>query len=268
LVDWEGLLKEASQRVQKLLDSPLPNRNDQRRVVGIGASGDKTLAIDRRAEAAAIEVILQARDTRVVSEERGEVGRRNSRWTVLLDPIDGSANFERGIPFFCTSLAVAEGGRLRGTKHGLVRNLVTGDVYYAEEGCGSEKNGRRITTSPVDELKDSVAAIDLSSSSRSAIERLAPLMASVKRNLHLGANALELCLLAEGEFDLFVDLRGRMRVTDLAGGRIVAKEAGGTLTTGTGRELDAALNLGERLKVLASANERLHAKSLAVLRSS
>ncbi len=106
MVDWEGLLKEASQRVQKSIDSPLLNRNDQRRIVGIGASGDKTLAIDKQAEAAAIEVVLQARDTRVVSEERGEVGRKSSRWTVLLDPIDGSANFERGIPFFCTSLAV------------------------------------------------------------------------------------------------------------------------------------------------------------------
>ncbi len=266
MVDWEGLLKEASERVQKLMASHTASSDDQRRIVGIGASGDKTLAIDREAEAAAIEVVLQAEDTRVVSEERGEAGRKSSRWTVILDPIDGSANFERGIPFFCTSLAVAEGGLLRGTKHGLVRNLVTGDIYYAEAGCGSEKNGRRIKTSSVDELQDSVAAIDLSRAPRSAIERLVPLMASVKRHLHFGANALELCLLAEGAVDLFVDLRGKMRVTDLAGGRIIALEAGATLTTGAGRELDAAVKLEERLEVLASANRRLHSKSLALMR--
>src|SRR2546428_12308087 len=127
---------EASQRVQKVA-SPQSDPEVQRRVVGVGASGDKTLAIDRDAESAAIETILQAGDVRVVSEEKGEVGSRRSRWTVLLDPIDGSANFEKAIPFYCTSLAVAEGGRLSKTKHALVRNLVSGDVYYAEVAVGA-----------------------------------------------------------------------------------------------------------------------------------
>ena len=95
--------------------------------------------------------------------------------------------------------------------------------------------------------------------------RLVPLVVSVKGQLHFGANALELCLLAEGKVDLFVDLRGRMRVTDLAGGRVIAQEAGATLTTGRGRELDAALNLEERLDVLAAANAGLHARLLARL---
>src|SRR2546428_11320730 len=110
---------------------------DQRRVVGVGASGDKTLVIDRDAESAAIETLLQAGDVRIVSEERGEVGSRRARWTVLLDPIDRSANFERAIPFYCTSLAAVEGGRLSQTKHALVRNLVSGDVYYAEVAVGA-----------------------------------------------------------------------------------------------------------------------------------
>jgi len=262
LVDWEGLLKEASKRVQTVASRD-SDHEVQRRVVGVGASGDKTLVIDREAESAAIDALVQAGDVRVVSEERGEVGSRRSRWTVLLDPIDGSANFEKAIPFYCTSLAVAEGGRLSRTKHALVRNLVSGDVYYAEAGGGAEKNGRKITSSTVAELQDSVAAVDLSRAPRGVIEKLVPLVVSVKRLLHFGANALELCLLAEGNLDLFVDLRGRMRVTDLAGARVIAQEAGATITTGRGRELDAALNLEERLDVLAAANPGLHAKLLA-----
>ena len=264
MVDWEGLLKEASKRVQTVA-SRHSDSEDQLRVVGVGASGDKTLVVDRDAESAAMEILLQAGDVRIVSEERGEVGSRRSRWTVLLDPIDGSANFERAIPFYCTSLAVTEGGRLSKTKHALVRNLVSGDVYYAEVGAGAEKNGKKITSSAVTELQNSVAAIDFSRAPRDVVERLAPLVVSVKRQLHFGANALELCLLAEGKVDLFVDLRGRMRVTDLAGGRVIAEEAGATLTTGRGRELDAALNLEERLDVLAAANARLHARLLARL---
>jgi myo-inositol-1(or 4)-monophosphatase len=255
---------EASQRVQ-MVASPNSDPELQRRVVGVGASGDKTLVIDRDAESAAIETLLQAGDVRIVSEERGEVGSRRARWTVLLDPIDGSANFEKAIPFYCTSLAVAEGGRLSKTKHALVRNLVSGDVYYAEMGGGAKKNGKKITSSTVEELQDSVAAIDFSRAARGVVEKLVPLVVSVKRQLHFGANALELCLLAEGKVDLFVDLRGRMRVTDLAGGRVIAQEAGATITTGRGRELDAALDLEERLEVLAAANARLHVKLLARL---
>jgi len=248
-----------------MVASPHSNPAVQRRVVGVGASGDRTLVIDRGAESAAKETLLQAGDVRIVSEERGEVGGRRARWTVLLDPIDGSANFEREIPFYCTSLAVAEGGRLSKTKHALIRNLVNGDVYYAEAGGGAEKNGKKITVSSAGELRDSVAAIDFSGAPGGVMEKLITLVVSVKRQLHLGANALELCLLAEGKVDLFVDLRGRMRVTDLAGGRLIAKEAGATITTGGGRELDAALNLEERLEVLAAANARLHAKLMARL---
>src|SRR5947199_2310823 len=174
MVDWEGLLKEASERVQTVA-SRHSDSEDQLRVVGVGASGDKTLVVDRGAEYVAMEILLQAGDVRIVSEERGEVGSRRSRWTVLLDPIDGSANFERAIPFYCTSLAVTEGGRLSKTKHALVRNLVSGDVYYAEVGAGAEKNGKKITSSTVTELQNSVAAIDFSRAPRDVVERLAPL---------------------------------------------------------------------------------------------
>src|SRR5207245_9961710 len=212
--DWAGVRKEACRRVE-MVASRQPDSEDRLRVVGVGASGDKTLVIDRDAESAAIETLLQAGDVRIVSEERGEVGSRSSRWTVLLDTIDGSANFEKAIPFYCTSLAVTEGERLSKTKHALVRNLVSGDVYYAEVGVGAEKNGKKITSSAVAELQDSVAAIDLSKAPRGVVEKLVPLVISVKRQLHLGANEHELCLLAEGKVDLFVDLRGRLRTPDL-----------------------------------------------------
>src|SRR2546428_6182105 len=103
MVDWEGLLKEASKRVQTVA-SRHPDSEDRLRVVGVGASGDKTLVIDRDAESAAIETLLQAGDVGLVGEERGEGGGGRARWPVWLDPIDGPANFERAFPFYCTSL--------------------------------------------------------------------------------------------------------------------------------------------------------------------
>ncbi len=263
--DWEDLLKEASRRVQRIF-SRRANPEEQRRVVGVGASGDKTLAIDRDAEAAAIDCLLQAGDVRIVSEEKGEVGSRRSRWTVLLDPVDGSSNFERGIPFYCTSFAVVEGTRLRETKYALVRNLVNGETFYAERGRGAKKNNKVIATSSVSELPESVVAIDVSRASSDVLRRLIPLIASVKRQVHLGANALELCLLAEGKVEAFVDVRGAIRVTDLAGGRLIVKEAGGMVTTESGGELDAGLGLEERQRLIASGNETLHKKLVGLLR--
>lgn len=263
--EWEDLLKEASRRVDRIV-SRAADPEEQRRVVAIGASGDKTLAVDRDAETAAIDCLMQAGDVRIVSEEKGEVGSRRSKWTVLLDPVDGSSNFERGIPFYCTSFAVVEGTRLSGTKYALVRNLVNGDTYYAERGRGANKNNRKITTSSISDLPESVVAIDVSRASSDVLRRLTPLVASVKRHVHLGANALELCLLAEGKVDAFVDVRGATRVTDLAGAMIIAKEAGGVVTTENGGELDADLNLEERLRVIASGNETLHRKLIDLVR--
>jgi len=264
LIEWKEILEEASRRVERA-SVQLSGGEDRGRVVGVGASGDRTLVVDRVAESAAIDVIRRVSDVRILSEERGEIGRRESKWTVLLDPIDGSANFERGIPFYCTSLAVARGNSLDDTEYALVRNLANGDVYYAERGAGARKNGRSIQTSSTNELRDSVAAIDVSRGTSGLLERLAPLVSTVKRQVHFGANALELCMLGEGRIDIFVDLRGRMRVTDLAGGVLIVREAGGIVSGESGRDFEAKADLQGRYGLIASGNRKLHSGLLRVL---
>ena len=84
----------------------LPGRAEREPVVGDGEGGDETTAIDAAAE----RVILarfRGEDVRIVSEEVGIDG--DGRWTVVVDPIDGSLNAKRGIPFFSISIAVADG---------------------------------------------------------------------------------------------------------------------------------------------------------------
>lgn len=264
VTDWEGLLLEAAARAERAVSTSAKSEA-RRRSVGIGASGDKTLAADRDAENAILEVIGQTDDTRVVSEERGVIGRKSARWNVLVDPLDGSSNFERGIPFYCTSISVVQGNRMMDTQFAVVRNLVNGDVYFAKKGRGATKNNRAIQTSGKSELGESFVAVDLCSGGPAVVARLAILLGSVKRQLHFGANALELCALAEGSLDGFVDIRARMRVTDFGAGYLIVKEAGGVVTGDRGEEIDPRLDLQERFSYVGAGNPQLHRRLLEAI---
>jgi myo-inositol-1(or 4)-monophosphatase len=261
VINWEALLKDAAERVQEVSDS-LANSKKGKRQVMLGAGGDKTLYVDLEAEKKALKVIQSTKDVHIITEERGELRPLEARWTVVIDPIDGSSNLERGIPFYCTSFAVFEGTRLKDIKYALVRNLVNGDVYYAESGNGSTKNGRKMKTSKIKELSKATIAVDTCRASVENVVRTVKLTSSIKRQSHFGANALEICFLGEGKIDGFVDVRGRMRITDLAGSYLIAKEAGAIFTSINGEELESEINLRGRFNVIASANRVLHRKIL------
>jgi myo-inositol-1(or 4)-monophosphatase len=237
---------------------------DRGLVVGTGASGDKTLLADMKAEEKLSRALLRVEGVRILSEESGNVGDPRCKTIAVIDPLDGSSNFERGLPFYCTSVAIVEGQSLGGVRLAMVRNLVNGDVYFAARGEGASKNGRRIHTTQGGELGKSVLDVDLGRTSGNVIAGLIPLLAGAKRVVHYGANALELCLLAEGKIDAFVDVRGQMRVTDIAGGYLIAREAGALISLVGESRLAPTFSLETRFDFCASANQSLHS---AVMRS-
>ena len=147
------------------------------------------MLVDRDTEDACIEVFGRVSDARILTEERGELGSADAKWTIVIDPLDGSSNFERRLPFFCTSIAVADGSRLQNVRYGIVRNLLSGETYYAERG-ESKKDGNPIKSSTQEELREAAFAIDMCRSPASEIVRIATLVSSVKRQVHFGANAL------------------------------------------------------------------------------
>ncbi|MDV3244185.1 MAG: hypothetical protein LYZ66_03270 [Nitrososphaerales archaeon] len=264
MTDWEKLLTDATERVWKVADS-VGRGPDRSRTVGSGAAGDDTLVADRDAERVLVESLSSVRELRMLSEEAGDLGPRSSRYLAVIDPLDGSSNFSRGIPFYCTSVCVVEGPGLGDARYALVRNLVNGDVYYAERGRGAKKNHTRIHSSAATELSDSIAAIDVSKASQETVRELSPLVSRLKRQVHFGANALEICMVAEGRVDAFIDIRGRMRVTDIAGAFLIAREAGAVVSSETGEELDPPLDLTSRVNCVAAANGTLHARLIAEL---
>jgi myo-inositol-1(or 4)-monophosphatase len=102
-------------------------------VLSRGAAGDKTHPVDKRAE----EIILSALESwgeplTVISEEAGVVEMRGGGMTVIVDPIDGSRNAVSGIPFYCSSLAVAEGECLEDVVLSYIINLANGEEFWAD----------------------------------------------------------------------------------------------------------------------------------------
>jgi myo-inositol-1(or 4)-monophosphatase len=263
--DWEKHLVDATERVWKKV-SPLASEGGRGRVVGVGASGDRTIYADKLAEDELLESLAAAGGVSILSEEAGVRGGDGDA-IAIVDPLDGSSNFELGIPFYCTSVAIIDGRSLGDATVGVVRDLVSGDVYSARRGAGARKNGRRVVTSEVSRLSEAVVGADLSRSSPELVAALSPLVSGARRHVHFGANALELCFVADARIDAFVDLRERIRVTDFAAAYLVAKEAGAIVTSVDGGEVRPHLDLEHRFSFVASANAALHEEILGLCRT-
>jgi len=103
------------------------------KTVGVGAFGSPTTYIDKVAEDVAIDILEHA-DVKVnlFSEEAGFVDF-DGTYVFVLDPVDGTRNAYRGIPFYSVSLAVGT-SRMTDIEYGIVKNIPTGDVFTAEKG--------------------------------------------------------------------------------------------------------------------------------------
>ena len=260
--EWEKVLLSATGSVRREI-LPLAQRGSRARTIGTGASGDKTIYADKVAEDELLKVLGKVAGVRILSEEAGMIGDTGARTLAVIDPLDGSSNFERGLPFYCTSVGIVEvsSGEVI---VGVVRDLRTGDVYSAQKGKGATKNGKPIRTSGTSDLSNAVVGVDVSSPPPGLVADLVPLFEGVKRQVHLGANALEICYLAEGKIDAFVDFRGRIRVTDFAAANLIAHEAGAKITDSEGEELVPAFDLEHRFSFVASANEVIHGRILGL----
>src|SRR6476661_3177771 len=105
MTDWLTVCRACVSDVRAVLEQ-LPTRAEREPVVGAGLGGDETTAIDKAAEDA-IVARFRNLDVTIVSEEVGRLGSGST--VVVVDPIDGSLNAKRTIPFFAVSIAVADG---------------------------------------------------------------------------------------------------------------------------------------------------------------
>ena len=261
MTDWLDTLKACSKEIRKAV-LPLFGSADAAIGFGIGAGGDVMKKIDLAAEKALINT-LQDLDVSctIISEESGvkKLGSRPTDYYVTTDPVDGTTNAVRGLPFIATSIAVSKTLHLKDVDAALVSDLFHDITYTAKRGCGAFKNGKDVQTSSTSTLEKAVVGIDLSVvRKKESVIPLMSLLQKIKHFRHLGANALELCYVADGTIDAFIDLRGRTRTTDIAAAYLIITEAGGIMVTPKGEELNARLNATQRVSFIAAANKKLH----------
>jgi myo-inositol-1(or 4)-monophosphatase len=248
--------------------------------ISLGAGGDISRKIDIVAETAVLNTIKSNNISPVViGEECGIVNlnnynsnsssnNNNNKGFVIMDAVDGTTNAIRGIPFSCCSLAFANEFKLSSVTDAVVLDLFTGDIYSASKQKGSFFNNKKISVrnekdfssiASLEDLKsiDVLIGTNVSGVPLHILDEISKVISFSSHIRHFGANALELCYFARGFMDAYIDIRGKIRSTDMAAAYLIAKEAGGKLYSSNGQELDSELGLKNKLSFYAVSNKRL-----------
>src|SRR5215208_1547087 len=280
------ILIESSKNVYSEIKDLLGTREGASKI-SLGAGGDISRKIDIVAETAVLNTIKSNNISPVIiGEECGIVNlnksfssssssslsssssNNNDNGFVIMDAVDGTANAIRGIPFSCCSLAFANEFKLSSVTDAVVLDLFTGDIYSASKQKGSFFNNKKISVrnekdfssiTSLEDLKsiDVLIGTNVSGVPSHVLGEISKVISFSSHIRHFGANALELCYFARGFMDAYIDIRGKIRSTDMAAAYLIAKEAGGILYSSNGQELDSELGLKNKLSFYAVSNKRL-----------
>jgi len=260
VTDWLAVCREAVEDVRGVLVE-LPTRDEREPVVGEGEGGDETTAIDAAAERVILERFQGIEGTTIVSEEVGIFGGGPTR--IVVDPIDGSLNAKRGIPFFSVSIAVAEGETMDDVYFGYVYDFGSGEEWVAERGKGALLNGADLgSIYPKEEIEILSFEATLTSS---VAEKAAAMVGVAYRLRIMGSLALSLCHLAAGRVDAVCSLKSA-RSVDIAAAQLLVRERGLTIELPEAPPFGAApLDLEGRSRCVAAASPEVCERLFAAL---
>ena len=236
-VDDEALLA-VCHRVVDAVDAALGTVADWR------PGGDRAgqYAIDLVADRAALDVLEQA-GLGVISEESG-VHRPDAPLVAVVDPVDGSTNASRGIPWYATSICVLDD---EGPRVSVVGNLATGERYHAMRGGGAWSAEGALVPSGCDVLRQAVVGIAGMPARHLGWAQFRA----------FGAAALELCDVAGGRLDAFVmGEHSALSSWDYLGAMLVCTESGAVVGELHGRDL-VTRDPAARRSVVAAATPQL-----------
>lgn len=296
---WRSVAIKMTEQVEKAV-SPLVGKKEAGEIIKMGADGTPSKLIDLVAEDEVIEVLLRSkRPVILISEEIGtikinysadeyidveslrNVQTQNSeppedfykssqepQIIFVVDPLDGTSNAVKKIPAFGISVAVAEYipgtnlPSLSDVKMGFVKNFATGDFYESIEGRESSLNGKRIFPSVQDNLNQSSLGAFIYGTKFSQVNNICKI---IRRMRILGSVALELSYVGNGAYDAFMDLRGNLRIVDIAAAKLIVEEAGGIVTDQEGKSLSGLLNVNSRTSIIAAGNKNLHQEIMEIM---
>lgn len=203
------------------------------RVADIGVErkgpGDFTTEVDRAAERAILSTVREFYPRHgFLAEERGaRAGKEAVTW--IVDPLDGTANYLRGIPHYAVSIAVREGDRL---EHAVIYDPRRNELFTATRGWGAQLDSRRIRVSRRDDLAESVFGLSIPPRLDARFGAKLAERGALRRRT--GSAALDLAYVAAGRFDGFCG--AGLHTWDIAGGVLLVREAGGLVSAPDGGE--------------------------------
>ncbi|MCU1354473.1 MAG: inositol monophosphatase/fructose,6-bisphosphatase family protein [Acidimicrobiales bacterium] len=203
---------------------------------------------DLAADAAAVELLV-AGGVAVLSEESGR-HHPERPVTVVLDPLDGSTNAARGVSWWATSLCAVDGD---GPRVALVVDLRHDTRWAAVRGAGATRDGERIRPSGCQAIGQAIVGLNGVPAGHGGWAQYRA----------LGAAALDLCAVADGTLDGYLDCTwDELGSWDYLGGLLVCREAGAVVADVAGRDL-VALDHGARRTPVAAASPELLAQLAA-----
>jgi myo-inositol-1(or 4)-monophosphatase len=254
-----------------------------RQHVGVNPKGQESMGFDVGAEEAAAEFLRRSVPipVRLLAEEQGEILIRpdlgHPAFTLIVDPVDGSENFERGLEMSCFSVAVLPVDAPlapSGVVAGLVGHVFTGTYQTAIRGQGAFCGGQRLRTSSQAQLAGSMVALEIaddrpafSARVRQLPERLLGLIGASARTRILGSTVLAQMGVADGGLEGYVDLRGILTPENFMAGALLVEEAGGVVSDGAGRPLPPWKEMTDGFTYIAAANGAVHGQILEAVKA-
>lgn len=190
--------------------------------------------VDRLAEAEIVKELRRAYPTHaILAEESGAIGKGPLQW--VIDPLDGTHNYLRGIPHFSVSIALLEKGE---PVYGVIFDPLRGELFTASKGDGAYLNDRRIRVSKRENLGGAMIATGFPYRQRQHLEAqlnmTRALLGQAEDIRRSGSAALDLAYVAAGRYDGYFEIG--LKPWDLAAGVLMVREAGGRYCDFAGRD--------------------------------
>lgn len=244
---------EAGEIIQKY------SGNTYQKNIKHGDLSDFATDADLEAEKKIVEILTKNfPDHNIIAEEGGKKDK-GSKYTWLIDPIDGTISFAQRIPYYSVSIGLLEDGQ---PVLGVIYNVSFDHLYWAQIGQGAYLNGKAIHVSQKKNLKESVGSLDFGHNVKRQHKLdlyVNKLITRIGYIYSFGSAVASLGMVAEGVLDLYVN---HAFPWDFAAGAVIVREAGGKVTDFEGNEPDWTK---ERLNIVAS-NGLIHDAILEVLK--
>lgn len=214
---------------------------------------------DLEAEKTIIKVILKYFPNHNILAEEGGSKNKNSEYTWVIDPLDGSFTFGRDIPYFTVSIGLLKANV---PVVGVINHISFNNLYWAKIGKGAFLNGKKIKVSSKEDLSEVAATLDYGHKAKRQAKLdlyINTLITKIGYPYAFGSAAVTLVLVAQGTLDLYVN---QAYPWDFVAGTVIIREAGGKVTNFEGNEPDWTK---DRLEIVAS-NGLIHDQILGALR--